>query len=410
MKQIETYKYKIALVICWYGQLPWYWKYFVHSMQYNSTIDCILITDEKIEELLPSNIKQVQMSLSEIKTLAECKLGFPVSLDYPYKLCDFKPAYGLLFDELLTEYDFWGHGDLDVIFGNIRNFITDPILDNNDIISVRRDFLTGYFMLFRNNIYINNLFTKSKDYRKVYESPRSWCFDECNHMHLEIGFNKNSILNIDCDIDSMEHVVQREIESGNIKVFFDFMVVEGTPGNIKWEKGSLFYKNEYEILLYHFIAMKSIKNLYLPLWEKLPDIIEIGENFITSPSSGFVERLKLTARLKLDRIKWSTQILFRKKIVDVISYLKKKNEILNYNAFIGHYRKSHLSVIYEVLINKEYLVLRHSHHNGAIFRHIWGNVFITPDLRTIVKGKNIEGKFVLEIKGLNRKIDLFVKK
>ena len=41
----------------------------------------------------------------------------------PYKLCDYKPVYGLIFDEDLQDYDFWGHCDVDLIFGDIRKFI-----------------------------------------------------------------------------------------------------------------------------------------------------------------------------------------------------------------------------------------------------------------------------------------------
>ena len=43
-----------------------------------------------------------------------------VTLDRPYKLCDFKPAYGFIFGEYLKEYDYWGHCDIDIVWGDLR--------------------------------------------------------------------------------------------------------------------------------------------------------------------------------------------------------------------------------------------------------------------------------------------------
>jgi hypothetical protein len=46
---------------------------------------------------------------------------FEISLERPYKLCDFRPAFGEIFAEELAGFDFWGHSDLDLIFGQIRD-------------------------------------------------------------------------------------------------------------------------------------------------------------------------------------------------------------------------------------------------------------------------------------------------
>ena len=64
--------------------------------------------------------------------MAEKKLGFHVSLDQSYKLCDFKPAYGFLFEEYLQGYQFWGHCDIDTIMGNLSKLLTDELLNQYD--------------------------------------------------------------------------------------------------------------------------------------------------------------------------------------------------------------------------------------------------------------------------------------
>ncbi len=147
---------KIAILTCWYGPYPWYFFYFIHSCSFNTSIDFYIITDNKqIVSDKPDNVKIIFKTLEEINATASEKLGFQVNIDYPYKLCDFKPAYGFLFPEIIKGYDFWGHADLDVLYGDIRGFMTEDILDTYDVISSRHDYVTGSFCLFRNEEYIN---------------------------------------------------------------------------------------------------------------------------------------------------------------------------------------------------------------------------------------------------------------
>lgn len=75
-----------------------------------------IITDNKNKiDNKPQNVKIIYKTLEEIKASAFQKLGFKVNIDYPYKLCDFKPAYGFLFPEIIKDYDFWTQSDLDII-------------------------------------------------------------------------------------------------------------------------------------------------------------------------------------------------------------------------------------------------------------------------------------------------------
>ena len=173
----------IASITCWYGKFPWCFPYFLHSCSFNPTVDFYIITDNKNKiDNKPENVKIIYKTLDELKASASEKLGFSVNIDYPYKLCDFKPAYGFLFPELIEGYDFWGITDLDIVYGSIRNFMTEEILNNNDVISSRHDYITGSFCLFRNNNYVNQLFMKSKDYKKVFSNSIHYCFDTLCHL------------------------------------------------------------------------------------------------------------------------------------------------------------------------------------------------------------------------------------
>ncbi|SNR60573.1 DUF6625 family protein [Flavobacterium sp. ov086] len=247
----------IASLTCWYGKYPWYLPYFLHSCSFNPTVDFYIITDnrDKVDNK-PENVKIIHKTLDEIKKSASEKLGFVVNIDYPYKLCDFKPAYGFLFSEIIEAYDFWGITDIDIVYGSIRNFITEEILNNHEIISSRHDYITGSFCLFRNNDYVNQLFMKSKDYKMVFSNSTHFCFDECNFLFEELKTGV-SILEINNPIESMTYIVKKEEKESRLKAFFDFIIVEGLPGNIEWNTGRLVYKEMYEVMFYHLIEFKA---------------------------------------------------------------------------------------------------------------------------------------------------------
>jgi len=249
--------HSVVILTCWYGPYPWYFPYFIHSCSYNPSIDFYIITDN--EQLIlnkPSNVGIIFKLLSEIETTATDKFGFGVSISNPYKLCDFKPAYGFLFPELIEGYDFWGHGDLDMVYGDIRGFMTEEILNNYDVINSRHDYISGAFCLFRNKREINTLFMRSRDYKRVYSSTEHFCFDECSFLWEELA-RGSSILDFPDHTESMTHVVRKAETSGTLNAYFDFIAVEGTPGKIMWDKGKIFYKQKYEAMFYHLVRFKN---------------------------------------------------------------------------------------------------------------------------------------------------------
>ena len=110
----------IAFLICWQGNYPWYFPYFLHSCRYNPDIDFLIFTSNEDAKLdLPANAKIIPCSIAQFKAAAAKALGFKVAAESGYKLYEFKPAYGFIFFDYIKDYDFWGYCDVDVIFGNI---------------------------------------------------------------------------------------------------------------------------------------------------------------------------------------------------------------------------------------------------------------------------------------------------
>jgi hypothetical protein len=253
----------IAVLTCWYGDYPWYFPYYVHSCSFSPTIDFYIITDNLDEiKQKPDNLIVIHKTLDDIKCLASKKLGFEVSLDYSYKLNDFKPAYGFLFPEVFQGYDYWGQSDLDLIYGDIRGFLTDEILNSYDFLSMRHDYTTGCFSLYRNNEKMNRLFMKSKDYKSVFSNYESCCFDECGKLGYEPFGNGKTILEFETDIESFTHVIKRSEMTGEIKAHFDFILFEGYPGGIVFDNGRVILGKKLEGVMYHLIFFKKVSTTF----------------------------------------------------------------------------------------------------------------------------------------------------
>ncbi|MBO7090099.1 MAG: hypothetical protein J6W70_09355 [Lentisphaeria bacterium] len=143
---------RIAIVICWFGPLPVVFPLWCKSCAANPTVDWLLFTDQ--EPSVPDNVHVHRMSFAEIGELARRKLDFPeLSLEKPYKLCDYKVMYGVIFDDWLKEYDFWGYCDLDMVFGDLRGFFSDEMLDRYDKL-----LSCGHLSLYRNTPEVNSRF------------------------------------------------------------------------------------------------------------------------------------------------------------------------------------------------------------------------------------------------------------
>lgn len=169
---------KICIIIVYFGKLPNYFQMWLETCKFNESIDFLIITDDKNSFCYPNNVNVVYESFEEVKNRFQKIFNFKIALESPYKLCDYKPAYGEAFADYLKDYDFWGHCDIDLFFGDIRKFITDDILDSNERILTR-----GHFSLYKNTSEINikyrtSLIEGCQNYIDVYTTNDSCCYDE----------------------------------------------------------------------------------------------------------------------------------------------------------------------------------------------------------------------------------------
>ena len=164
-------KKKICIIGVYFGTFPQYFPLWLKSCEQNSDIDFLIIGDQLLTNL-PSNVTCVQMSLDDIRARATNALGFNAVLEAPYKCCDYRPMFGLIFADLLERYDYWGHCDFDMIFGDLSSYFERYSLETYD------KFLTwGHLSLYRNADEVNKRFLQG-DYKRIYTMAENVAFDE----------------------------------------------------------------------------------------------------------------------------------------------------------------------------------------------------------------------------------------
>lgn len=168
----------IILVIPYFGKWPIWINFFMESCRRNPTVNWIFYTDCGVPENIPPNVSINAMSYRDYTQLVSSRLNVNFKPTDPYKLNDIKSMYGVIHRSDISGFDFWGHCDIDMVFGDIRSIYSSDILENYDVISSHEHFVSGHFALFRNNWKIRNFFRFIKHWRSIVEDTRYRNFDE----------------------------------------------------------------------------------------------------------------------------------------------------------------------------------------------------------------------------------------
>ena len=198
---------KITLIIPYFGKKPEIFSLWMKSAGCNTDIDFLVFTDfaNEMEEINKyRNIRIVQTEFNSFAKLIQDKMRGVINckISMPYKLCDYRPAYGYCLSEYIRDCDYWGYCDMDLVFGRISKFIQAPILSGMDKV-----YRHGHLTLFRNNQINNELFLQKTPgifpFAKVAGSSWSYHFDEngginkiCSDFHLPI-YDSDDMADID---------------------------------------------------------------------------------------------------------------------------------------------------------------------------------------------------------------------
>lgn len=164
----------VVILFPYFGKLPPQYKMWRESALRNPSIDFMFFTDANV--IPANNIIVHKMLFDEFKHQVQKSFNFPIVLDRPYKLCEYKQSYGYILQEHIKEYDFWGYGDLDLVYGDIRAFLTDNVLKYKFLLG------WGHLTLLHNDIETNTYFMKFvqgyQNYKDAFTTSIITFFDE----------------------------------------------------------------------------------------------------------------------------------------------------------------------------------------------------------------------------------------
>ena len=232
----------------------------------NPDITFLLLTDDKqaLEMPMPDNAKGIFMSWGDCVALIKSKFDFDVALNNPYKLCDYRPAFGYIFADYITGFDFWGHTDSgDTLYGDLRKFLTDGLLNEYDKIHI-----VGHMTLYRNTDEANMRFAipaqSGLTIQDILTVDETVCFDDMyqkasiNRLYQENGFSLlERVANLVADIYPSKYAFQIVEDNG-----------EKIPRVFEWDYGKLFdvtvhngELNRREIGYVHFQKRKMVSEV-----------------------------------------------------------------------------------------------------------------------------------------------------
>ena len=255
---------KIVVIITYFGKLPKFIDYFLLTCAYNKNIDFVLFADDdRVSEFYASdNIKFIYSNTELFNTLAAEKLGVPVAIKDGYKLCDFKPMYGKIYEDYIGSYEFWGFCDIDLVLGDTAKVLSESYLQTVDVVSAHSRYMSGPFSLFRNIPEVNMLFRKSKDFEEIVANQRHLSFDEASSAIQKLWSGGN-IFDYPTEVESMTHIVKNP-DKCNVRVDFRGCIVERVGTRLTWKEGILTDENGKEVALFHYIIYKGLLLFNVP--------------------------------------------------------------------------------------------------------------------------------------------------
>jgi hypothetical protein len=326
LKNLETILMKAAIVIIWNGPWPGYLRFFLKSLERNKEIiDVLIFTENSSEEWFPRNFKVINMNLTGIHELIESKTGLKTAslINNTRKLCDLKPCYGHVFEDYLKGYNFWGIGDLDLIYGRLDKYLTKEVMEKHDLITVKEEYVSGAFTVMRNNETMKRLYLQSPDVNKVFAEEKHFHFDEAG-IKYDFLRDRNDIDDYDFskDIVCFTTVAKRAAKGGIIKAHERSCIKESII-----DAEHLIYDSDKGILssdwtryaIYHFVTEKA--KYTMPPWKNIPD------RFILTSYGVFKEEVFFKYNFIISRYKKISSVIEKqkKRLTDSFNYRIGKN-------------------------------------------------------------------------------------
>lgn len=168
----------IVFLIPYFGKFPEWAPLYFETLKRNPSVKFIFYTDCETKGFEAPNIIFRKLSFDHYIEQVKKITGINFKPASPYKLCDLRPLYPLVHYDDIKDAHFYGWTDMDLLFGDIRSFYTDDILNRYDVFSTHTIRISGHMALFRNTARNRNMYKKIYDWKNKLEHPHFVGIDE----------------------------------------------------------------------------------------------------------------------------------------------------------------------------------------------------------------------------------------
>jgi len=213
---------KKLMIVIWFGEFPDWLNEWVANMEY--------LKPKGYDYLIVSSLRLFEDRVRD-------KLGIePCIVSGSGKPWDYRGALGVLFEEELKGYDYWGHTDFDCVYGDVSKWMSDDELKTYDIWSNHYCYVCGPWTLYRNTEKINNLFRNCEDWKERMEQPEATGW-------VEMGFSE---------------MLDAEHKKGNIvRRYTHFQTRDPNLWQDLTFKDGKLYDDGMECMMFHFNRYKQ---------------------------------------------------------------------------------------------------------------------------------------------------------
>lgn len=168
------------MLIPYFGGFPEWFDLYLYSCSRNKIIDFHFFTDNECPENVYDNTIFHKLSFEEYVTKIESmlKVKYPKSTRGAYKLCDFKPFLGILHNDIANRYEWWGWGDVDVVYGDLSRLLNEENLGKFDLITTHIKCIAGHFTVIRTASKYTEASLSVPQWREALQAEESMWFDE----------------------------------------------------------------------------------------------------------------------------------------------------------------------------------------------------------------------------------------
>jgi hypothetical protein len=159
----------LVVVIPYFGRWPEWIDFFVESCRWNPDITWLMPTDCGPPANTAPNVRFVPTSFADYCARVSGRLGIRFQPSSAYKLCDLKPALGHVHADEIAGFSHWAYGDVDVIYGRLRRFLTDAMAERYRVISSHDTRLAGHLSVFRNDERLRQAFRRIPNWQRQLE-------------------------------------------------------------------------------------------------------------------------------------------------------------------------------------------------------------------------------------------------